>query len=43
VGVVSWGEVPLDALGPCGNPQLYGYYTRLSHFKPWMEEVMATY
>jgi secreted trypsin-like serine protease len=38
VGIVSWGEVPIGVEIACGLPQLYGYYTRISSYKDWIDE-----
>lgn len=38
VGIVSWGEVPVGSESPCGHEQLYGYYTRISRFRDWIDE-----
>ena len=36
VGIVSWGEGPLDADMPCGHRNAYGVYTRLANYKDWI-------
>lgn len=36
IGVVSWGEGPLDAEMPCGHRNAYGVYTRIAVFKDWI-------
>jgi len=36
VGIVSWGEGPLDAEMPCGHRNAYGVYTRIAKFKDWI-------
>ena len=41
VGIVSWGEVPLTAAGPCGNAQLYGYYTRVASYHDWINSTLT--
>lgn len=41
VGIVSWGEVPIDADNACGHPQLFGYYTRLSQYRDWISQHMT--
>jgi secreted trypsin-like serine protease len=37
IGVVSWGEGPLDAAAPCGHANAYGVYTRLSNYLDWIK------
>ena len=37
IGVVSWGEGPLDAAAPCGHANAYGVYTRLSNYTDWIK------
>lgn len=37
IGVVSWGEGPLDAAMPCGHANAYGVYTRLSSYIDWIK------
>jgi secreted trypsin-like serine protease len=39
VGVVSWGEGPLDGGAACGHANAYGIYTRLTNYRDWI----ATY
>ncbi len=39
VGIVSWGEGPMDAGAACGHANAYGIYTRLSNYRDWI----ATY
>jgi len=41
VGIVSWGEVPLEADTGCGHEQLFGYYTRVSSFRDWIYATIA--
>ena len=36
VGVVSWGEGPMDAGAACGHANAYGVYTRLGNYKEWI-------
>jgi secreted trypsin-like serine protease len=36
IGIVSWGEGPLDAEMPCGHRNAYGVYTRIAKFKDWI-------
>lgn len=38
IGVVSWGEGPLDAAAPCGHANAYGVYTRLSNYTDWVKK-----
>lgn len=38
VGVVSWGEGPMDAAAACGHANAYGVYTRVSNYKDWIAE-----
>jgi secreted trypsin-like serine protease len=37
IGVVSWGEGPIDATAPCGHANAYGVYTRLSNYRDWIK------
>jgi secreted trypsin-like serine protease len=37
IGVVSWGEGPLDAAAPCGHANAYGVYTRLANYTDWIK------
>lgn len=37
VGIVSWGDGPLDADVACGHQNAYGVYTRLSKYEDWIE------
>lgn len=37
IGVVSWGEGPIDAQAPCGHANAYGVYTRLSNYTDWIK------
>lgn len=41
VGIVSWGEGPMDANAACGHANAYGVYTRLSNYRGWIAEKMA--
>lgn len=36
VGVVSWGEGPMDADMACGHKNAYGVYTRVASYKDWI-------
>ncbi|MGB6119236.1 MAG: serine protease [Mesorhizobium sp.] len=36
VGIVSWGEGPLDAEMPCGHVNAYGIYTRVANYTDWI-------
>ena len=38
IGIVSWGEGPLDADMPCGHANAYGIYTRVANYKDWIAE-----
>ncbi|MBX3581679.1 MAG: serine protease [Rhizobiaceae bacterium] len=38
IGVVSWGEGPMDAAAACGHANAYGVYTRVSNYKDWIAE-----
>lgn len=40
VGIVSWGEGPMDAAAACGHANAYGVYTRVSAYKGWIAEKM---
>ncbi|MBO6717626.1 MAG: serine protease [Rhizobiaceae bacterium] len=40
VGIVSWGEGPLDAGAACGHANAYGVYTRLSVYDDWIASKM---
>lgn len=40
VGVVSWGRAPVGAARPCGHPQVYGVYTRLSRYRDWIDGLL---
>jgi secreted trypsin-like serine protease len=42
VGIVSWGEGPMDAGAACGHENAYGVYTRLSNYTGWIDEKMKT-
>jgi secreted trypsin-like serine protease len=35
-GIVSWGRTPYGSDDGCGNPQLYGVYTRVSNYFNWI-------
>ncbi len=41
VGIVSWGEGPMDAGAACGHKDAYGIYTRLSHYTGWVRQQMG--
>lgn len=41
VGVVSWGEGPMDAGAACGHANAYGVYTRVSNYLDWIKSKMA--
>ena len=36
VGIVSWGEGPMDANASCGHANAYGIYTRLANYRGWI-------
>lgn len=36
VGIVSWGEGPMDANAACGHANAYGVYTRLANYRGWI-------
>lgn len=36
IGIVSWGEGPMDAAAACGHANAYGVYTRISNYKDWI-------
>lgn len=40
IGVVSWGTGPVDARTMCGHANVYGVYTDVDAFKPWIEQNM---
>jgi secreted trypsin-like serine protease len=37
VGIVSWGEGPMDAGAACGHANAYGIYTRLANYTDWVK------
>ncbi|MBN9071691.1 MAG: serine protease [Rhizobiales bacterium] len=41
IGVVSWGEGPMDAQAPCGHENAYGVYTRLANYTDWIKSKMS--
>ena len=41
VGVVSWGEGPMDQGAACGHANAYGVYTRLGNYKDWIASTIA--
>ena len=41
VGIVSWGEGPMDGGAACGHANAYGVYTRLANYKGWIAEKMG--
>lgn len=41
VGIVSWGEGPMDAEAACGHANAYGVYTRLANYRDWVAQKMA--
>ena len=38
IGIVSWGEGPMDAEAACGHENAYGVYTRVANYKDWIAE-----
>ena len=38
VGIVSWGEGPMDADAACGHANAYGVYTRVANYTDWIAE-----
>lgn len=38
IGIVSWGEGPMDASAACGHANVYGVYTRLANYRDWITE-----
>jgi secreted trypsin-like serine protease len=36
IGIVSWGEGPMDAAAACGHANAYGVYTRIANYKDWI-------
>lgn len=42
VGIVSWGEGPIDGNAACGHANAYGVYTRLGNYIGWVNEKMAS-
>ncbi len=36
VGIVSWGEGPMDADASCGHANAYGVYTRVANYTDWI-------
>lgn len=38
IGIVSWGDGPLDADVACGHENAYGVYTRLGRYSDWVAE-----
>lgn len=41
VGIVSWGEGPMDAGAACGHANAYGVYTRLGNYTDWIAAAMT--
>ena len=41
VGIVSWGEGPMDGDAACGHANAYGVYTRLANYGDWIAEKMG--
>jgi secreted trypsin-like serine protease len=38
IGIVSWGEGPVDAEIKCGHAGVYGVYSRVSSFTGWIDQ-----
>lgn len=38
VGIVSWGEGPMDEEAACGHANAYGVYTRLANYRDWIAD-----
>mgnify|MGYP002387206584 CR=1 FL=1 len=36
LGIVSWGEGPMDGGAACGHENAYGIYTRLANYRNWV-------
>lgn len=36
VGIVSWGQEPLNADEPCAHPELFAVYTNLARYYDWI-------
>ena len=36
LGIVSWGEGPMNEGAACGHENAYGVYTRLGNYKDWI-------
>jgi secreted trypsin-like serine protease len=41
VGIVSWGEGPMDGGAACGHANAYGIYTRLANYTGWVKSKMG--
>jgi secreted trypsin-like serine protease len=41
VGIVSWGEGPMDGGAACGHANAYGIYTRLANYTGWVKAKMG--
>jgi len=41
VGVVSWGEGPMDGSAACGHANAYGIYTRVANYDAWIKAQMS--
>lgn len=41
IGIVSWGEGPMDEGAACGHANAYGVYTRLGNYKDWIASTIA--
>lgn len=38
LGIVSWGDGPLDSNVACGHRNAFGVYTRISRYRDWIRE-----
>jgi secreted trypsin-like serine protease len=38
IGIVSWGEGPMNAAAACGHENAYGVYTRVANYQDWIAE-----
>lgn len=38
IGIVSWGDGPLDSEIACGHQNAFGVYTRVSRYREWIRE-----
>jgi secreted trypsin-like serine protease len=40
IGIVSWGEGPMDEGAACGHVSAYGVYTRVGNYKDWIASTL---